>query len=122
MVEIAVREHDAFDGGVTWAARVQRRKALDLRTDLRGGVDQEPAPAVGAHRHRLLGARRRPDGPVPHARAVRTAAVPLREPAAGSGAEDPDEHVEPPSKHHSPSGGLTRAWKGCRKARKRLVA
>src|SRR3954468_17738672 len=79
MIEIAVGEQDAGDGGLPAGAGPQRGEALDLGADLGRDVDQEPGIAVGADRHRLLRARARAGGPAARRLAVVTPAVPLRE-------------------------------------------
>src|SRR3546814_4855554 len=65
----------------------------DLLAQVRRGVEQEPAPVVGADREGGLGAW--PCGAVARAGApaVGTVAVPLRETAARRGSQDADAHA-----------------------------
>src|SRR5439155_10066364 len=81
---------------LTTVAGMKRRKALDLCSDLRRGVQENPAPAVGADRHRFLASRLGGERALTDPAAVRTATVPLREPAPGRRAQYPDQHESPP--------------------------
>src|SRR5256886_5843087 len=95
VVQVTVREQERLNRRLTTVARMKRRKALDLCPDLRRGVQENPAPAVRADRHRFLASRHGGERPFADPTAVRTATVPLREPAPGRRAQYPDQH-EPP--------------------------
>src|SRR5438552_1824189 len=83
VVEVTIREQERLNRGVATVARVERRKALDLRADLGRGVQQKPALAIGADRDRFLAPRHGRHRAFADPTAVRTATIPLREPAAG---------------------------------------
>src|SRR5207245_9340747 len=47
VVQVTVREQERLDGRLTTVAGMKRRKALDLCSDLRRCVQENPATAVG---------------------------------------------------------------------------
>src|SRR2546428_12457502 len=75
VVEVTVGEDDGVDGRVPGRAWMQAAEALDLVTDLGGGVQQDPALAVGADGHAFLGARSGPDESFADPPAIPAAAV-----------------------------------------------
>src|SRR6188768_3500037 len=77
---------------------MQRPEALDLLPNFRRGVEQEPGIAVGAHCHRLLRSGYRADAATPYANAIGATAVPLRKATSRCGAQDTNQHVEPPER------------------------
>src|SRR5439155_7318975 len=85
------------------------------RSDLRRGVEEEPAQPVGAHGHRLLSPRRGLDGARPDADAVRASAVPLREATAGRGTEDADQHPSNPPRNTTALPAASARLEGLRK-------
>src|SRR5262249_45972359 len=93
VIEVAVGKDDTGDRRMPRFARMQPREALDLRADLRRGVEQQPARTVGAHGDALLRARHDVAAARARLAAVRAAAVPLRESTSGGGTEHPDLHV-----------------------------
>lgn len=93
MVDLAIEQDDAGDGSVTQLARwLQRRKGLDLRTDVRRGIAQDPLLTVIGNGDGRLRARLRPQGTGTHAVAVAAVAVPLGKAAASGGTENLDMH------------------------------
>ena len=95
MIEVAVRQHDRGDRRLADGARMQGWERVDLLADVGRGVQENPALVIGGDCDALLrtGARwnrSRADTP-----AVRASAIPLREPAAGGGAEDANAHGAP---------------------------
>ena len=108
VVEVAVGEDDGVDGRVPGLARVKTGEALDLVTDLRRGIQQEPALAVGADGHAFLGAGGGHDETRADAPAVRAATVPLGKATARRGAQHSDAHDRPPETPQPPA----RTWPG----------
>ena len=77
MIEICIGNEHTLDGRPAPGVWSERSKVLDLRAQIRRGIDQEPALAIGADGHARLGA----SGDCARARslAVRTRAIPLRQ-------------------------------------------
>ena len=93
VIDLAVHENDADDPGVPYgAAGLRFREAPELRQNVRGSIEQDPICAIGADRNGRLGARTRPEVASAQAIAVAAIAVPLRKPAARSGAENVYSH------------------------------
>src|SRR5262249_53357255 len=80
---------------MTRRARVQRREALDLATDLGRGGQQEPPGTVGADGHALLGSCDDIARLLAHAATVRAAAVPLRRSTSRCRTQYSDAHGSP---------------------------
>src|SRR5712691_11110048 len=106
VVEVTVGEDDGVDGRMPGRAWVQPAEALDLVTDLGGGVQQDPALAVGADGHAFLGAGSGHDSSLADPAAIRAAAVPLGKAAACRSAQHSDAHDRPPETLQPPA----RAW------------
>src|SRR6478609_2031826 len=77
---------------------MQPTEALDLLPDFRRGVEQEPRVAVGAHGHRLLRSGYGADATASYANAIGATAVPLRKATSRCGAQNTNQHVEPPDR------------------------
>ena len=73
--------------------RSELRRGKDLRAQVRGGAEEEPDTAVRRKGELSLSACGGLDGAGAEAQAVAAGAVPLRETAASSGAEDLDLHM-----------------------------
>src|SRR5206468_1036409 len=86
-------QKDAGDGRMARRGRMQRGKAFDLVPDVGRGVEQKPEAAVRADGQRILRARAQLRVAGADPLAIRTAAIPLRKPAAGRGAQDAQSHV-----------------------------
>src|SRR5690606_25747602 len=72
----------------------QRSSPLNLSTNIGGGVEQDPAASVGAHRQRVL--RAAPDAALVAGRlAVAANTVPLRDAAASGATQHDDVHLQP---------------------------
>ena len=92
VVDLRVGQQDAGDRRRADAADGRRGERLELLTEVRRGVDQEPGPVVAADRERRLGARSR-TFTCARGLAHLAMAVPLRKAAAGGRAEYPNAHV-----------------------------
>src|SRR5580700_1672309 len=91
MIDVRIGEEDAGDGRAAWLARMQRREALDLRSDIGRTVEQKPALAGCADRE--PGLRALYAAPRAGRRTVVARAVPLRHAAAGGRTEHADDHA-----------------------------
>ena len=92
-IDIRAGEDDALDRrGAQAAARVKDRTRMDLLAKIGGGVDQEPALAVAAHGERGLGSRHGLGVAGSRTTTRLGVGVPLREAAAGGGAQDDGFH------------------------------
>src|SRR5215204_1080614 len=85
---------------------MQGGEGFDLGPNVGRGVEQEPAPVVGAHRHRRLRARTAGPRAVAHGAASGATAVPLRKSSARGRSEHSHPHTRPPSNQleHTPNG------------------
>ncbi len=113
MIDVGIGEEHPGDWRAAVCGRMQRREGFDLAGDVRRAVEQEPSAAVSADRQ----ARLRASWLTPIARrgAVRARAVPLRHPAAGSRAENANDHARRATSapSSSPSRSAVRmAWSG----------
>src|SRR5256885_9681015 len=95
VVQIAVREQERLDRRMAAVAWMEWWKALDLRSDLGRGIQEKPAPTVGADRHGFLASRDAGERAVADPSAGRTPAVPLRESRPGRRTQDPDQDELP---------------------------
>src|SRR5207249_6532305 len=96
-IQVGTGEQDPFDrGAAVNAVGQQRREGLDLGRQVRRGVEQEPAPAVGTDGGAALRPRPGPRGLGPSQAAVDAATVPLRETATGRGAQQTYAHARIP--------------------------
>src|SRR5262245_5995806 len=82
---------------------MQLRRRVQLLSKVGGGVDQEPVCAVGTEGNGGLGSLKLAEIS-PRCPAAGAAAVPLRDPAAGGGAQDDD------AKHESVSWKHVSRW------------
>ena len=84
VVEIGIGQDYARDGRVAQAlARMQFRRGLDLRSQIRGCAQQEPRTAILGERNLRLGARLAVEGAGSHCATICAGAVPLRKRASG---------------------------------------
>ena len=113
-VDVAVGQHHRGDGGRAQSGGgLERRRGLDLLTEVGRGVDDHPALTVRREGDR--GLRRGQSRLVarPRPPAGRAGSVPLREAAAGRGAEDAQAHVDPPlARPAGSSRAAAQAWAG----------
>ena len=91
MIQLTIGQKDALDwGGARFRGRIELRPPGELRADIRGGVDEILGRAVGAEGERALG--HWGAQPLPRGLAVLAPAVPLRQAAAGRGADQAETH------------------------------
>ena len=93
VIDLAVQQHDGGNARIPQrTARLHGREALQLRTDVRGGVAQHPVhPIVGQGNGRLR-AGRGTQTAITEACAIHAVAVPLWKTTASGGPENLDVH------------------------------
>ena len=93
VVYLAVEQDDRVDTGIAQCAGwLHWREGLELGTDVRRGVAQDPVLAIVRQCNGGLGTRCGAQGAIAVALAVGAIAVPLRKPATGGGTENLDVH------------------------------
>jgi hypothetical protein len=94
VIDVGVADDDGVEGYVPGAgARPEPRRACELIAHVGARVHQRPARAVGGERERGLRAGRHRGIAGARARAVRAAAVPLRQATARGGAQHAHPHA-----------------------------
>ena len=95
VVDVAVGQHDGLDRACAKAAVAggERGRRADLLSQIGGSIEQHPVLAVAAHGERGLRQRLELRLVASDRGTVPAIAVPLRKPAAGTGPEDPHDHV-----------------------------
>jgi hypothetical protein len=89
VVDVGARDDDGADRGIAQrTAGPKGRIVTDLLRQVGRGVEERPGAVIAGDGDARLGARRDARVAVPGERADGTAAIPLREAAAGRGAED----------------------------------
>ena len=93
MIDLPIGQHDGGNAGSAQRTRpLKLRGGANLRVNVGRSVAQYPSRAIDAYRDRGLGARARPKAAGADGGTVAAVAIPLREAAARSGAENPDAH------------------------------
>ncbi len=113
VIDLAVEQDDRADRRIArLARRLQGGKGLQLRTDVRRGIAENPVHAVVADGDGRLGTRLAAQGAGAQARTVGAVAVPLRKTTARSGTENLDEHGTLPDQGPGRSrGGTVNDWR-----------
>jgi hypothetical protein len=83
LVQVRTGKYDAFDRCVTNRTGMQQGLGLDLKTDVRGGVQEKPGLGDFADGDLKLSSRFTSKSTVAESPAIRAATIPLRESAAG---------------------------------------
>src|SRR5690606_14973442 len=106
VVDLAIQQNDRCDGGITrLASRLQLWKGLQLGTDVRRGVTQNPVDAVVADGNGRLGAWLCSQCSGTQTGTVGAVAIPLWKAAASSRTENLDEHGQLPKMKPRPCRG-----------------
>ena len=92
MVELGVGEQHGLQPDDPAVVGMQIGEGLDLRLDVRRGVEQEPLLPVGADRDRRLGAWDAGPRAGPHRATLGAGAVPLRKPSSGCRSQHSHPH------------------------------
>lgn len=91
-IGVSARQQERMDRSAARGARSKFGIAQKLLAKIGGCVQQKPNRKRGRNRNLCLSARLTLQHTSPQAAAVRTSAIPLRETAAGGGAENLNTH------------------------------